>query len=406
MVKKKAKKMKKVLIVMSSMGAGGAEKSFVSFLSCANPELQKEYDVSIELLVMTREGLFMPFIPDYIPQMETPHDVKVFCNSIGKILRNRGTCAEVFSKLIWAFEQKFSHDRKIMSFPELKWKYCGKNLKTFPKEYDTVMAYMNGQATFYAIDKVIAKRKIVWVHNDFDKLGYNLDYYRRYFNYADLIVTISDRCLESILKFYPHYRNKVIVLENITSDKSVKALAGDIVPEEYDTNCPVILSLGRLAKQKGFVDLGIEAFRIIKQNGSNAKWYIIGDGELREDFIAKIKNYNLEDSVILLGLKANPYPYFKFANIFFQPSWYEGKSIALDEAKILCKPILVTAYDTVYDSIIDHENGIIAQMNANDIAEKMQKLLIDSSLRCRLANELKNHSYGNEEEIHKYLKIL
>ena len=52
-----------------------------------------------------------------------------------------------------------------------------------------------------------------------------------------------------------------------------------------------------------------------------------------------------------MGVKENPYPYIKKADIYVQPSRYEGKSIAIDEAKILKKPIVVTNFSTAKDQI-------------------------------------------------------
>ena len=79
----------------------------------------------------------------------------------------------------------------------------------------------------------------------------------------------------------------------------------------------------------------------------------------------KIKNLiekkNLENHFKLLGFKENPYPYIKHADIYVQPSRYEGKSIAIDEAKILNKPIIVTNFETAKDQINDGMNGIIVE---------------------------------------------
>ena len=70
-----------------------------------------------------------------------------------------------------------------------------------------------------------------------------------------------------------------------------------------------------------------------------------------------IEENQLQDHFILLGMKENPYPYIKEADIYVQPSRFEGKSIAIDEAKILQKPIVVTNFSTAKDQIKNQENG-------------------------------------------------
>ena len=99
-----------------------------------------------------------------------------------------------------------------------------------------------------------------------------------------------------------------------------------------------IVSVGRLSNEKGF-DLAVEASKILKDKNINFRWYFIGDGNQREALEQKIKSYQLQNHVLLLGLKDNPYPYIKKAKIYAQTSRFEGKSIAIDEAKILRKPI-------------------------------------------------------------------
>ena len=100
-----------------------------------------------------------------------------------------------------------------------------------------------------------------------------------------------------------------------------------------------------MSKEKG-IDLALEAALELVKIGRSFKWYVIGDGGERYDLETKIKEYHLENRFILLGLKANPYPYLKHAFLYVQPSRYEGKSIAIDEAKILAKPIITTNYPT------------------------------------------------------------
>ena len=76
------------------------------------------------------------------------------------------------------------------------------------------------------------------------------------------------------------------------------------------------------------------------------KWYIIGFGPEEELIRQRIAEYKMESHVILLGKKENPYPYIKTCDIYIQPSRYEGKSVSVREAQILCKLVIITDYPT------------------------------------------------------------
>ena len=118
-----------------------------------------------------------------------------------------------------------------------------------------------------------------------------------------------------------------------------------------------------------------------------------------------IKENRLEDSFILLGKKINPYPYMNNADLIVQASRWEGKSVVLDEAKILGKPILATAYATVKDQVINGKEGVIVEMNAEAIALEIEHLIKDKSILSNIQQYLTNHDYGNQNEIIKYYEL-
>ncbi|WP_040373636.1 glycosyltransferase, partial [Peribacillus psychrosaccharolyticus] len=108
----------------------------------------------------------------------------------------------------------------------------------------------------------------------------------------------------------------------------------------------------------------------------------------------------------LLGLKSNPYPYINQADIYAQTSKFEGKSIAIDEAKILNKPIIVTAFSTARDQIKDGVDGQIVTMNSDAIVEGIERFIRDKNYKNNLVNNLFKEDYGTEDEINKLYKIL
>ena len=126
---------------------------------------------------------------------------------------------------------------------------------------------MNGPTNYYVIDKVTAKKKILWIHNEFEKLNVNYDYERNYYEKADRVVTISQDCVDSFARVYPDLRKKALVLENISSPETIRN-AAKLVPEDdfFQYEGLKIVSIGRLAPQKGY-EIAIDAAAKIKKQG-------------------------------------------------------------------------------------------------------------------------------------------
>lgn len=96
----------------------------------------------------------------------------------------------------------------------------------------------------------------------------------------------------------------------------------------------------------------------------------------------------------------------KHCDMLVQSSRYEGKSVVLDEAKMLCVPIIATAYPTVGDQILDGKEGIITEMSAQGIADGILRIIRDEQLSRKLKTYLSGQEYGNQAEIVKYMEIL
>lgn len=388
------REMKKVLIVMSSLYNGGAERSLVNFLN----ELPED-KYQIDLLLFKRQGMFMKQLPEYVNVLQTPKAVEKLYGSISK------SGVYFFPKMIGTLIATLltKNPREKRAF---RWKYFyGTNIEKMQEHYDVAIAYISGEILYYVDEKVNADRKIVWIHNDYKTAQHPKKYDYSHLENMDGIVSISDLCVEILKDEFPEFADKVYMLENITSSVVLKNRATEFIPEEFENSEINILSIGRLHEQKGF-DLAIEAAKIMKEQGLNFKWFIIGNGELKEELEKQINALNLADYFILLGTRENPYPYIKNCSIFVQPSRYEGKSVVLDEAKILAVPIVATAYPTVGDQLQDREEGMIVPLNAEGIAEGLERMMRDAELRDRYTEYLSDREYGNQKEIEKYVQLM
>ena len=161
--------------------------------------------------------------------------------------------------------------------------------------------------------------------------------------------------------------------------------------------------MGRLDTPKG-IDIAVDVCEILSKK-YNIRWYVLGEGAQRSFLEEMIKEKGLEDKFILLGAKINPYSYLSKCNIYVQPSRFEGKSIALEEAKSFRKPIVTTCFTTVKDQIEDGVTGLISEIDARSIAEKIERILVDESFGEKLSENLSDYK-GNEDEINVFYSLL
>ena len=392
--------MKNILIVSYGMGCGGAEKSLISFLNLLPP-----HKWNVDLLIANPNGMYMKQIPDTVHLLDNQYELENFATPIK--LRRRKVCSvnDLINQIRWQVGSSFLY--KNLSRNEKRWELWGKFLPAPQKKYDLAISYMNGPTNYYVIDKITATKKILWIHNEFKKLDVNYEYEKNYYEKADKIVTISQACVDSFVKVYPELKNKIIVLENISSPETIWSSIRSIPDGDsyFKYEGFKILSIGRLSPQKGY-EIAIDAAARLKKMGKNFLWYVLGEGELRAELEELIKKNNLSNHMKLIGIKENPYPYIAYCDVFAQTSHYEGKSIALDEAKILHKPILVTNYATVGASIINEVNGLVVDLNGKSVAEGLFRLMNDKDLRNKLIRHLEEEKSGNEEEIDKYLNLI
>lgn len=389
--------MKKVLIVMTSLYNGGAERSLVNLLNEMDPD-----KYHIDLLLFKRSGMFLAQVPSWVNILETPEDLKALytpeilsTKSVSKILsRYIGTAV---SQLLTSNLR----ERKGM-----RWKYFySHKIDKLQGHYDVALAYISGEILYYVSEKVEADKKLVWIHNDYREAQHPKKYDLPHLEKMDNILSISDSCVDILKKEFPQLEDKILMIPNITSSAVVHNRAREFYPNEYDEQKFKILSIGRFFPQKGF-DIAIDAAKLLCDRGVDFSWYIIGEGEEREKIEKQIKENNVGNFVKLLGSKENPYPYIKNCDLFAQTSRYEGKSVVLDEAKILAKPILVTNYPTVADQIDKNIEGYIVDLNAKAVADGIELLMKESEMISIFNENLSKREYGNQEVVKSYYDLI
>lgn len=394
---------KNLLFIMPSLTAGGGERSLVNLLSKIDYE---QYNV--DLFLLSHKGLFMNMLPEEVNVLSLHDDYTNFAmplvNSIWQFLKH-GQTSLAYNRVMFSIKNRVF---KTVGLREQgSWKHLSSSIIQVNKKYDVAIGFLEKTSIYFCVDKVNARKKIGWIHNDYDKLGMDPMFDLEYFEKLDHIITVSDECSSVLKKRFPELNHKVMVIHNIVSPAIIHVLANKVAEDVYGRKKGevVILSIGRLNIQKDF-ELAIKTCKKLVLRGFNLQWNIIGEGEERERLTKLIREEGVEKHFKLIGLKTNPYPYIKQADIYVQTSKFEGKAIAIDEAKILNKPIVVTNFSTAQDQIKDGIEGLIVDMNEDAVAAGIAKLIQDQTTRTRMSDYLSHLRLGTEDEIEKLYKLL
>lgn len=392
--------MKKVLFVIPTMRMGGAEQSLVSLLNLLDKD---QYE--IDLLLFEKKGELLENISEKVNILETDLVttglVLEFRYYFKQLLKEK----KIAAVLIRLFILLVSRIQRILNRNLiLSWDLSKCLISSQEKQYDVAVGYLEGAADFYVIDKVNAKRKIGWVHNDISKQkrNYNAEY--KYYQQFETIVTISEICKAHFLEHYPDLKSRTVLIENMSNYDWIYKKSMEKIPEEIEEGIFYIISVGRLEEAKGF-DLAVSAAVILKNRGKKFRWHIFGEGNHHRKLQNQIELSGAEDVITLKGITKNPYCYMRCADLLVQTSRYEGKSIVLDEAKFLGKPIVVTNYPSAKDQIEHAKNGWIVEMDPKSIADGIELLMDHKALRddlgrCCLENSLlKQNSFQLIEEL-------
>ena len=390
---------KRLLFVHPSLQFGGAEKSLQTLLCTID---YTRYDA--DLLLLRREGELLELLPEQVRLLELPQTAKAFSLPLGSAcaqLLRMGKPALALSRVL--FSRAVRGDMPIRTLEQRGWKYQKRAFEPLPQTYDAAIAYLEGSPIWFCADFVRAKKKIAVLHSDYRKLEMDSAFDSAYFASFDCIAGVSEACADVLRERFAEHRDKIVVLENIISPDVLRERGAEDADFDEGYGGLRVLTMGRLDEPKG-IDLALEACRMLA-DAADFRWYVLGDGPQRQLLGERIAQYGLQDRFVLLGAKLNPYPYLRRCDVYVQPSRFEGKSIAIEEAKCFAKPVLTTDFTTVRDQIVDGGTGLIAKIDAADVAEKLRVLLTDADLRARLSGNLRDYA-GNVCEIEKFYAMI
>lgn len=385
------------------MEIGGVERSLLGILDGIDYE-----KCEVDLFLLSHTGEFMPLINRKANLLPEDKRFSLINWPITKLVKT----GHFYMAAIRLWSKLYGDLRaRVTSTETLNITICKKivseKIKMLEKHYDIALGFFGPH--YFLENKVDADVKVGWVHTDYSNSNEKPDvnYTLPMWDKLDYIACVSEQVKESFDFVYPSLRNKTIVIENILSSKFVEeqSLKVDVSEEMPDSNCIKILSVGRFSTQKNFLSVP-EVCKELIGEGYRVKWYLIGYGPEEHQIKEKIQELQVEDSVIILGKKDNPYPYMKACDIYAQPSLYEGKAVTVREAQMLHKPVLITRFATSASQVEEGIDGYICEMGVQGIADGLA-FLIDHPEICReLEENTKQSEYGNVKEIEKIFDLL
>ena len=251
------------------------------------------------------------------------------------------------------------------------------------KKYDVIIDYSSNLLKYKNFD--IKVPIFAWIHFSLtfgEKLsGEKVEKYKKQYKKYDKILTICDTMRDEFVEILGMDKTKVELVYNPINLEIIRKKAEDVNPkygnylkEDY------FLQVSRLTQQKQPEHL-VDIYYKLKQRGIKEKLYFIGNGEKVKLIKQKIKEYNLEDDIILLGQIENPYPFFKNAKLFLHTAKYEGLPTVLLESLAFGTPVVAYDCPTGPKDILgkNSEYGELIPLNDKDTFVKRVYELIDNN---------------------------
>lgn len=365
--------MKKILFSAVSLDVGGIETALIALINyLSNVEENNEYKYDVTLVLEKKQGLFIDILDKKI------HIQEYKPNSNKNVL---------IRKMINLIKQ-------------IKFKLKYKNSFDFSVSYATYSI----PGSFVA--RNASKNSTLWCHMDYlSQFKNNKDMVRSFFNKIKYdkfnnLVFVSKKSMETFLEVFPYMKEKVYHINNFIDADKIENQSKISIEENLNIlNDPIFINIGRHDEEQKKISRIIEACKILRDKNLKFKVLLIGDGKDSNYYRKLVDEYKLNDIILFLGQKKNPYPYLKLANYFLLTSDYEGSPVVFTEAMVLNKPIITT--NVSGSEQIENKYGIVVEKDINKIADKMKDFIVDGYIIKEKFNAIEY----NEEIKRKVNKI-
>ncbi len=390
---------KKLLVCFIQAHIGGAQTSLVNFLNALDLDT---YDVDLIFYENENERYGIKEGINILPQGKT-HTTFALKNIFTKALNPIYLVAKMRATYCRKIEKNKKKAVQIMAKVGCRYSF------DISKSYDAAIAYESSWALNYVIYRVKAKKKILWMHNDFNNAGLSFKVDEKSFKKADALCFVSEGVRESFVKKYKDYDKKAYYIPNLLTSSFVRERGNaEEVSMPFEGDNLTFITVARVNFAAKALDRALRVFKRLKDDNllEKVKWVIIGKGPEFDAMKALISKEQLEDTIFLLGVKKNPIPYMKKSDILFLPSKHEGTPMVVTEGFIMGLVPVVTNYTSAKEQIKNEFDGLIFENSEEGLYEGLKALLKNTDKLIPMAENVKNGEYGNEKEIKAFYDMM
>ena len=396
--------MKRILIFSHALELGGAERALIGLLHALDYS-----KVAVDLFLMRHRGEMMDDLPpqvNLLPELPQYACLAVPLKTVIKMRQPGVALGRMIGKLAAA-----RRDRRLgyTAGSSVGLEYSHKYTRRFmppvgDQAYDLAVSFLTPH--YFVAEKVRAKKKIAWIHTDYSRIRVDRESELRMWERYDHIASISDTVSACFCQTVAELREKLVKIENILPAAVIRRSALDECPADMPFDGSIrILSIGRYCEAKNFDNVP-DICRRIRETGLDVKWYIIGFGGTEELIRQRIAEAGMEEHVILLGKRSDPYPYIAHCALYAQPSRFEGNSVTVREAQVLAKPVVITRYATSASQLTDGVDGVIVPMDNAGCADGIARLLRSPEKMQLLSENCRKGDYTNTAEAQKLTELV
>jgi glycosyltransferase involved in cell wall biosynthesis len=361
---------KEIDIFMPSLGGGGAEKIVIKLMEGLLDE-----GIGIKLILATKSGVLRDEIPEGIQIIDLNHSKTVFSLfSLTSYLRcNRPRIL-------------LSHLHRANRIAILANILTGRKTKVFIVEHNTISVVLKQCSS---INRILLKFT-----------------YKYLYPKSDMIIHVSKAAANDLERLFGWKSGTVKVAYNPVIRGSSFSSESKVKPPHPwmgSNQCPVILGVGRLTRQKNFLLL-IEAFAKLREI-IDCRLIILGEGEDRDMLKSRILELRIADYVDMPGFVRNSLDYMTYASVFVLSSEWEALPTVLIEALASGCPVVSTDCPSGPLEILENGKfGILVQLNDPEkLAESIKNILVDPPERNNLKKRGMEFSIKNATT--KYIEL-
>lgn len=392
-----------ILIFSQAMELGGVERSLLGLLDAIDYD---RYDV--DLFLMRHSGELMPYLnpnAKLLPEISKYGSLAVPMTSLVKsgqlgVLRGR-----LRGKLAARrFDRKHPGEKPSVTALTYSHKYTLWSMPQISgKTYDLAISFLTPH--YFARERVKAKKYAAWIHTDYTALSFDRTAELVMWEGYDVICGVSEQVTAAFDTEFPELSHLTETVENILPQNLIERQSNNPQGEMQKEKPFKLLSVGRFSEQKNFDNVPDICRRLVA-DGLDVKWYLIGYGGDEPLIRQKIDEAGMQERVIILGKKDNPYPYMRACNLYVQPSRYEGKAVTVREAQMLGKPVVITSYATSGSQLEDGVDGVIVPMDNAGCAAGIAALLRAPVRMQQLSENCAKRDYTNSAEVEKIYTLM